>query len=178
MAEPFTGEIRIWACTFPPKDWALCDGTKLSVTQNTALYSLIGATYGGDGRINFSIPDFMDHIPIHQGRGTGLTPRRMGAFFGYLTNDLAVENIPAHNHTMYGEDDEGSTASPNNTFTAEVSRSVQEPIRKFYGTAPPNITMSGNALTNTGGNQIHTNTMPTLPMRYYICLKGVYPSRG
>ncbi len=178
MAEPFTGEIRIWACAFAPKNWAECSGGNLPLAQNTALYSLIGTTFGGDGQTTFGIPNFMDHIPIHQGRGKGLTARRLGSFFGFLNNDLNIDTIPAHNHTMYGEDDQGSTASPDNTLTAEVSTSVPEPNRKFYGTAPPNITMSANALTDTGGSQIHTNTMPTLPIRYYICLKGVFPSRG
>ncbi len=172
MSQPFIGEIRMWACNFAPRTWANCDGQLMVIAQNTALFSLIGTIYGGDGRTSFALPNLQGRIPLHQGRGPGLTPLTIGQPFGDETITLNTQNIPSHSHQMRGESTAGTTADPANNFTAELPVGINA-----YSTNS-SLVMNSAAIGNTGSGQAHNNMMPFLTIRFCIALQGLYPSRN
>lgn len=175
MSEPFTAEIRIFAGNFAPRGWAFCDGQLLPVSQNTALFSLIGTTYGGDGRSTTALPNLQGRAAMHPGRGPGLTARRLGQRGGVEMVTLSEAQMPNHNHTMMAVVNQGAVKTPSNTRTLARSR---------FGTAyqsntSSNLTaMADQALPNTGGSQPHNNLQPFLAMNFIIALVGLYPSRS
>jgi microcystin-dependent protein len=178
MSEPFIGEIRLWALNYAPAGWAHCDGTLLQVSQNTALFSLIGTTYGGDGRTTFALPDLRGRVPIHQGQGVGLNARNIGQKGGTETVVLTTNQMPVHRHNLYGEDDVGTTAKPGfDVLPGEFE--INGKAIDFYSNSAASRTLNANhALTNTGGNMGHENRMPYLTMNYCIALTGIYPTRN
>ncbi|WP_286265891.1 phage tail protein [Thalassotalea atypica] len=169
MSEPFIAEIRIFAGNFAPRSWAFCDGQLLPVAQNTALFSLIGTTYGGDGRTTTALPNLQGRAPMHPGRGPGLTARRLGERIG--TNDvtLTTNQLPPHSHTL--------NSFPTASATSP-SAAVGIGAAPMYASDTDVTNMAVGTLENAGGNQPHNNMQPFLGMYFIIALQGLYPSRS
>lgn len=173
MAEPFIGEIRMFGGNFAPRGWALCDGQLLAVSQNDALFSLLGTIYGGDGRTTFGLPDMRGRVPVHEGSTPGLTPKRLGQKGGVEAVTLTANEIPQHDHAMSASTDVGSSDSPAGNYVAENSRT-----RLYRNVSSATAPMAGDFLGNAGGGQPHNNMMPFTCVNYIIALVGVYPSRS
>lgn len=174
MSEPFVAEIRIFAGNFAPRSWAFCNGQLLPIAQNTALFSLIGTTYGGDGRSTTALPNLQGRAPMHPGRGPGLTDRRLGQRGGVETVTLSEAQMPNHNHTLIGREEDGQRNVPTDQYLG-----VTEAAQQVYNTAASNLVpMAEQALPNSGGSQAHNNVQPYLTMNYIIALQGLYPSRS
>lgn len=173
MSEPFIGEIRPMAITFVPRNWAECDGALLPVSQNTALFSILGTTYGGDGRTTFGLPNLQDRMPMHAGRGPGLTQRRLGAAVGVPSVALTEQQMPAHSHQV-------GALGPANTNAPGGAGPATAPTVTQYTTPGTGTTvdMADGALATTGGGQAHDNQQPFLAIRFFIALQGLYPSRS
>ena len=171
MSEPFIGEIRIFAGNFAPRSWAFCDGQLLAVSQNDALFSLLGTIYGGDGRTTFGLPDLRGRVPVHQGQGPGLESYRIGAKGGRETVTLNVNDLPAHTHLPVGQSSAGSSPIPEGKVWAA------SPDVSPFSDQPPGATMHPEAVGDTGGGQSHHNIPPFLGVYFIICLFGIYPSR-
>ena len=171
MSEPFVGEIRMFAGNFAPRGWAFCDGQLLAVSQNDALFSLLGTIYGGDGRTTFGLPDMRGRIPVHAGSGPGLAPRRLGAKGGSENVTLTVNQLPSHTHTGRGSGENGSDPNPNANFLASST------VVQAYATETPDTNFAAHAVTEVGGSRNHTNMMPYVCIHFIIALFGIYPSR-
>ena len=171
MSEPFVGEIRMFAGNFAPRGWAFCDGQLLAVSQNDALFSLLGTIYGGDGRTTFGLPDLRGRLPIHAGHGPGLSERRLGAKAGEESVSLTVNQLAAHGHTAMASTAAGSQSDPDGQFLGA------SPNVRVFRPQDPNAPMNAGSLTNVGGSQAHTNVMPFLCLHFIIALVGIYPSR-
>lgn len=170
MSEPFVGEIRMFAGNFAPRGWAFCDGQLLAVSQNDALFSLLGTIYGGDGRTTFGLPDMRGRIPIHAGHGPGLSERRLGAKAGAENVTLTVNQLPSHSHTFQASTNIPSDRSPNSQVTGQT-------LEDTYINDTPLVNMSTSAVSKVGGSRSHTNLMPFLCVHFIIALVGIYPSR-
>ncbi len=171
MSEPFVGEIRMFAGNFAPQGWAFCDGQLLAISENDALFSLLGTTYGGDGQTTFGLPDLRGRLPIHAGNGPGLSPRRLGSTGGSESVTLTTNQLPSHTHGATGSGASGTDPNPAGNFLAGstvVSPYVQE---------TPDTPFAAAAITATGGSQSHMNLMPYLCVNFIIALFGIYPSR-
>jgi len=173
MSEPFVAEIRIFAGNFAPRGWAFCDGQLLPVSQNTALFSLIGTTYGGDGRTTTALPNLQGRAPMHPGRGPGLTSRRLGQRGGTERVTLTEAQMPNHTHSLQASTRPGEENDPNNQYWARTLNFQYAP-----GSAGATATMADAALPSTGGSQAHNNMQPFLTMNFIIALVGLYPSRS
>lgn len=171
MSEPFVGEIRMFAGNFAPRGWAFCDGQLLAVSQNDALFSLLGTIYGGDGRTTFGLPDMRGRIPIHAGTGPGLSPRRLGAKAGAENETLTVNQLPSHGHTMSMSSGPANVPNPNNAIVG-----TNNVIEMFTGDTA-DVNMSSVSIGQVGGSRSHTNMMPYLCVNFIIALFGIYPSR-
>ncbi len=177
MSEPFIAEIRIFAGNFAPRGWAFCDGQLLPVATNTALFSLIGTTYGGDGRTTTALPNLQGRAPMHPGRGPGLTSRRLGAKVGVETVSLSEAQIPSHTHTAKAVTSSGAAGPPTNT--SSLARSFPVASRAYQSDIATNLVdMASETLSTTGGGEAHANTQPYLTMNFIIALVGTYPSRS
>lgn len=174
MSEPFIAEIRIFAGNFAPRSWAFCDGQLLPISQNTALFSLIGTTYGGDGRTTTALPNLEGRAPMHPGRGPGLTARRLGQRIGTQTVTLSEAQIPSHTHTLRGAGSRGATATPSTT----TAFAEGFPTESYRRTETNLVDMSSQTLSTTGGGQAHDNVQPYLVLNFIIALQGLYPSRS
>lgn len=175
MSEPFVAEIRIFAGNFAPRGWAFCNGQLLPISQNTALFSLIGTTYGGDGRSTTALPNLQGRAPMHPGRGPGLTSRRLGERGGTETVTLSEAQMPQHSHAMRAAN------VPFGTLQAPASnRTLARPGsgNAYHSPSTPETTLSSQALSNTGGSQPHDNLQPFLTINFIIALQGLYPSRS
>ncbi len=176
MSEPFIAEIRIFAGNFAPRGWAFCDGQLLPVAENTALFSLIGTTYGGDGRTTTALPNLQGRAPMHPGRGPGLTSRRLGEKVGVETVTLSEAQIPSHSHTARGTTSGADPGPPTNT--SSLGR-MSGTVRGFQDNTTSNLVdMASETLSTTGGGQSHTNLQPYLTLNFIIALVGLYPSRS
>lgn len=173
MSEPFVAEIRIWANNFAPRGWAFCDGQLLPISQNTALFSLIGTTYGGDGRTTTALPNLQGRAPMHPGRGPGLTDRRLGQRGGVDSVTLTEAQMPNHTHTVRASSDAGEENSPSGQVTA-TTRANQ----RIYAPAANLVAMADQAIVPQGGSQAHNNLQPLLTLNFCIALVGLYPSRS
>jgi microcystin-dependent protein len=173
MSEPFIAEIRIFAGNFAPRSWAFCDGQLLPVSQNTALFSLIGTTYGGDGRSTTALPNMQGRAPMHPGRGPGLTSRRLGQRGGVEMVTLTEAQMANHNHTMYASGENGEQG----TFAAGVALARSRGGMLYHSNTNANLSPMA-PLPDTGGSQPHNNLQPFLTMNFIIALQGLYPSRG
>ncbi len=171
MSEPFVGEIRMFAGNFAPRGWAFCDGQLLAVSQNDALFSLLGTIYGGDGRTTFGLPDLRGRIPIHAGTGPGLSPRRLGAKAGSEEETLTVNQLPSHPHVLQATTAAGVDNNPQGKMFAE------SPSVDWYFETDPSLNMATSAISSVGGSQSHLNLMPFLCVNFIIALFGIYPSR-
>jgi len=173
MADPFVAEIRIFPFNFAPKGWAWCDGQLLPLSQNTALFSLLGTTYGGDGKSNFALPDLQGRAPMHPGQGPGLSLHDLGETGGTETVSLLESEIPAHAHTLQCLNPAGNRTTPvGNTIARTVGAT---PYLPPAGAALVN--MAPEALPPAGGDQPHNNMQPYLTLYFNIALQGVYPPR-
>jgi microcystin-dependent protein len=169
MSEPFLAEIRIVGFTFAPRGWALCDGQILPIAQNQSLYSLLGTTYGGDGRTSFALPDLRGRVPIHTGASNGAN-HPLGSKGGEETHTLTAAEMTQHTHTIQASADASASQDPTNNVLA---RSGQ-----IYGGASNLVDMVSGTLANAGGGQAHENTQPYLALNFCIALQGVWPSRN
>lgn len=173
MADPFVAEIRIFPFNFAPKGWAWCDGQLLPLSQNTALFSLLGTTYGGDGKSNFALPDLQGRAPMHPGQGPGLSLHDLGETGGSETVTLLESEIPAHSHALM------SLGAPGNR-TNPVGNTIARPATGLAFVAPagaPLVSMAPEALAPAGGDQPHNNLQPYLTFYFCIALQGVFPPR-
>ena len=171
MAEPFVGEIRMFAGNFAPRGWAFCDGQLLAVSQNDALFSLFGTIYGGDGRTTFGLPDLRGRIPIHAGTGPGLSPRRLGEKSGAENVTLSPGELPPHSHPVRTSTAAGTDNVPTDEYLGASSNV------RLYRPQPPDVAMSADSITAAGGGQQHNNVMPFLCINFIVALVGIYPSR-
>ena len=171
MSEPFLAEIRLVGFNFAPRGWAFCDGQILPINQNQSLYSLLGTTYGGDGRTSFALPDLRGRTPIHTG-SDGFGPfHSLGSKSGEETNTLNVAEMPNHQHSLHASNSDGNNVSPTNNVLA---REVGKP----YST-PSNLTnMNSAIIASVGGGQAHNNMMPYIAVNFCIALQGLFPSRN
>jgi microcystin-dependent protein len=176
MADPFVAEIRIFPFNFAPKGWAWCDGQLLPISQNTALFSLLGTTYGGNGKSNFALPDLQGSAPMHPGQGPGLSLHDLGETGGSDTVTLLESEIPAHTHTLQAINAPGNAQFP--TPATAFARSSGGNAYVNTPTAVQLTPLSPAAVAPTGGDQPHNNLMPYLTFYFCIALQGVFPPRG
>ncbi|MCB1605554.1 MAG: phage tail protein [Xanthomonadales bacterium] len=169
MSEPFIAEIRIFAGDFAPSGWAFCDGQLLPISQNTALFSLIGTTYGGDGKSTTALPNLQDRVPMHPGQGPGLSNRRLGETGGVDSVTLSEAQIPAHSHGWRAAVDPADLQSPG------PNRSMTRSSVNAYAPPPADTGLAPEMLRAQGGGQPHNNRQPYLGLNYIIALQGVYP---
>lgn len=174
MADPFVAEIRIFPFNFAPKGWAWCDGQLLPLSQNTALFSLLGTTYGGNGKSNFALPDLQGRAPMHPGQGPGLSLHDLGETGGSETVTLLESEIPAHSHALQAQNAPADTNLPAGDSIARVIGAT--PYLPPAGA--PLVALSDQALAPAGGDQPHNNLQPFLTFYFSIALQGVFPPRG
>ena len=169
MAEPFIGQIQSFGFNFAPRNWAMCNGQLLSIAQNTALFSLLGTTYGGNGQTTFALPDLRGRTSLHQGQGPGLTNRTIGEVSGSETVTLIITEMPMHNHLVNASAGTKLNAIPasNNLGGATI-----------YTNAALDSVMDPVMITPTGGSQPHQNMQPYLVINWCIALQGIFPSRN
>jgi microcystin-dependent protein len=165
MAEPFLSEIRIMSFVFAPKGWALCNGQLLPINQNQALFSLLGTTFGGDGRTNFALPDLRARAPIHAGSGHTLGERG-----GEQAHTLSIAEVPTHTHVLNGSSNVGTTPVPGGNLLA------REPGFLYHSSDGNAAAMNAASVSNTGGSQAHLNMQPFLTLSFCIALQGIFPS--
>jgi microcystin-dependent protein len=182
MSQPFVAEIRIFAFNFAPKGWAFCAGQILPLSQNTALFSLLGTTYGGDGKSNFALPNLQGSVPIEQGQGPGLSLYDLGQQGGSENVTLLQTELPGHNHTLVATTTVGTTQTANGSQLARgmTGNKQNSNIAKIYS---PNANLATkalgvNAMGFTGSSFPHNNMMPYLTLNFCIALQGVFPPRG
>jgi microcystin-dependent protein len=172
MSDAFIGEIRAFAGNFAPAGWALCNGQLLPISQNTALFSLLGTTYGGDGKSNFALPNLQGSMPLGAGAGPGLTPRNLGETGGEVNHALSLSEMPPHNHAVQ------SAAAPDSTQptpTSLLSRSGDN-AALYHGPTNP-AAMAAVAVQANGAGWPHNNLPPVLALNFIIAMQGIFPSR-
>jgi microcystin-dependent protein len=173
--DPFVAEIRIFPFNFAPKGWAFCDGQILPLSQNTALFSLLGTTYGGDGKSNFALPNMQGNVPMQPGQGPGLSLHDLGETGGSETVTLLESEIPSHAHQLMGSSVQSSKPNPAGNALCRVSSGATPYVAPA---GAPLANFSDKALTPAGGDQPHNNMMPYLTLNFCIALQGVFPPRG
>jgi microcystin-dependent protein len=173
MATPFVGEIRIFGFSFAPQNWAFCNGQIQAISQNTALFSILGTTYGGNGTSTFALPNLQSCVPVHQGQGPGLSDYVLGEFTGTETVTLLSTELAPHNHPAGCSNLDGDSLTPAGNVPAKDAAGGNN---LFTTTA--NATMNALSVGVTGGGQAHNNLQPYLALNYCICLFGTFPSRN
>ncbi len=179
MADAYIGEIRLFGGGFAPRGWALCNGQTLSISQYQPLYSLLGTTWGGDGRQTFAVPDLRGRVPVSMGQGVKLTPRSLGQYGGSETVQLALTQIPVHGHALTGTTRDATTQTPGSTLihATVAGTPTGGPAATGYvvNAAATKRTLNAASLAQSGSGGAHNNQMPTLTLTYIICLLGLYP---
>jgi microcystin-dependent protein len=175
MSDPFVGEIRPVGFNFPPVGWAFCNGQILSIAQNTALFSLLGTFYGGNGTSNFALPNLQGNVALGMGQGVGLSPYSIGEAVGSATVALGVAQLASHNHTAIADSGRGSATSNSPVNNAWAKAGAGDTP---YSSATPNVTLSANSTTTAGGGGPHNNMMPYLTINFVIALQGIFPQRS
>jgi microcystin-dependent protein len=174
MSAPFVGEIRIFAGNFPPRNWAFCNGQLLAISQNTALFSLLGTTYGGNGTSNFALPNLQGCAPMHAGQGPGLTDRVLGELSGSPTVTLLTTEVPQHSHTYTaGSGSRGNVAAITGNVNSDAAFQTN-----IYGPTADSTLMSPTMLTPLPASQPHENMQPYLALNFIIALAGIFPARN
>lgn len=169
MSEPYLGEIRMFGGNFAPEGWAFCNGQLLSISQNDALYNLLGTTYGGDGVNTFALPDLQGRLPVHTGQSSASgSTYVLGQKAGTESVTLMTNQLPAHSHLAHGSSLTGTANSPENAFWAASDKNL-------YSDGASDVTLNAAAIGATGGSQPHDNMMPYLAVSFIISLSGVYP---
>lgn len=171
--EPYIGEIRIFSCNFAPKGWAFCNGQPLAISQNTALFSLLGTTYGGDGRTTFNLPDLRDRVPLFWGQAPGLSAYTIGEVGGTDTVTLLLNQLATHNHQPMAASGNGQSSPVGNAWGTGAGR-TPPPV---YVSGTPNTSMAASILNPTGGSLPHANVQPYLTLNFCIALQGIFPPR-
>ncbi|MBK1670379.1 phage tail protein [Rhodovibrio sodomensis] len=176
MAEPYISQIIMFGGNYSIRQYANCDGQLLPISQNQALFSLLGTTYGGDGRTSFGLPDLRGRVPTAQGQGPGLTPYPLGSRFGVEDVTLTVNQLPSHTHAAMANS--GSADSPDPTNRLLAPGTADGNAVSQFSDQSPTANMSSAAVQRTGGSQSHTNMMPSLVINFQIALQGLFPSRS
>lgn len=171
MSEPFLAEVRMVGFNFAPRGWAFCDGQILPINQNQSLYSLLGTTYGGDGRTSFALPDLRGRTPIHVGRSNGGDDHKLGSKGGQETVTLDAATMPQHDHVAQASTDENGTTTANGNVLARA-------LQALYANPPADTPIVGSTMANVGGGQSHDDMQPYLAVNYCIALQGLFPSRN
>jgi microcystin-dependent protein len=173
MSEPFLGELKLVPYNFAPRGWAACNGQVLSISQNTALFSLLGTTYGGNGETTFCLPDLRSRVPIHYGQGPGLSPYSLGQAGGEESVTLTTQEMPEHNHLVQASNTFGNNVSPNGAVAARAHKTLR------YAPSPDgNTFMNESMITPVGQSLPHDNIQPYLVLQWIIALEGIFPSRN
>ena len=178
MSSPFVAEIRIFGFNFPPTGWAFCDGQLMPISQNTALFSLLGTTYGGDGKSTFALPDMQGNAPMQPGQGSGLSDRFLGETAGEQFVTLNQSEMPAHSHSASANnsDNSGNNLSPVNAVWGNAG-ARRSPVNLYASAGPASVQMSLFTLSIAGGSLAHNNMPPYLVLNFCIALQGVFPPR-
>jgi microcystin-dependent protein len=171
MSEPFLAEVRMVGFNFAPRGWAFCDGQILPINQNQSLYSLLGTTYGGDGRTSFALPDIRGRVPIHVGQSDGGQNHTLGQKSGEETHTLAANEMPQHSHVAQATNNPSADDNPTNRVLGQAGTSV-------YAAHTTSVAMGSSMVANVGGGQAHENMQPYLAVNYCIALQGLFPSRN
>lgn len=178
MTDPFIGEIRIFAGNFAPRNWAFCDGSTLNISQNTALYSILGTTYGGNGRTTLGLPDLQGRAPMHAGSGTGLSRRTLGEKGGAETQTFTEAHMPSHTHSEVAVPQNRRTSS-GSTIPTNHALGLIDDSQDIYGDPNDLVDMASTSITSTGGGSgSRSNMQPFLAVNYIIALEGIFPNRG
>lgn len=177
MPDPFLGEIRMFAGNFAPRNWALCDGQLLPIAQNTALFSLLGTEFGGDGRTTFGLPDLRGRSPVHVGTGPGLSPVGLGDSGGAEEQTLTENQLPAHNHPLNGLTTDADQTAPTGGVPAVPSDTAPTTLQ-VYGSGTPDTTLASDAVGDTGAGQPVDVRSPYQAVHFIIALQGQFPSRS
>jgi microcystin-dependent protein len=172
MADPFVAEIRIFPFNFAPKGWAFCDGQLLPISQNTALFSLLGTFYGGDGKSTFALPNLQGSAPMHPGQGPGLSLHDLGESGGSDTVTLLATEMPAHSHGLMADSVPGTKSQPTDNALARASGATP-----YIAAGGATVAMSDSTIAPVGGDQPHNNMQPYLTLNFCIALQGIYPPR-
>lgn len=172
MSEPFLGEIRIFSGNFAPSGWALCNGQLMPIAQATALFSLLGTSYGGDGRTNFALPNLQGSVPMHQGQGPGLSQRQLGETGGEASVTLNMNQMPAHAHVL------NSSASPSTGVPSSTVALSSVSGGAFVYRIPVNTTLMAQSVSFVGASGAHNNLQPYLGLTFIIALQGIFPPRS
>jgi microcystin-dependent protein len=180
MADPFLAEIKMFGSNFAPVGWAFCNGQLLAIAQNTALFSLLGTTYGGNGTTTFALPDFRSRAPVHMGQGVGLSNYVLGEETGTETVSLNITQIPQHNHLLSVSNATASVSDPTNAFPAQVNGGTPRApvVVNAYAAASSGATFAATAISTAGGSTPHSNIQPVLAVSFIIALQGIFPSRN
>jgi len=174
--DPLIGQIIMFAGNFEPQGWAFCNGQLLPIAQNTALFSILGTTYGGNGTTTFGLPNLQGRVPMHWGNGAGLTPRSLGETAGEENVTLLAAQMPAHTHSLAANSSNGDQPSPSSNVPAVVNDGGRTQYPGYSST--PNATMAQAAISITGGSQPHDNLQPFQCVSFIIALTGIFPSRN
>lgn len=174
MSEPFLGEIRMFGGNFAPRGWAMCNGQILAISTNTALFALLGTTYGGNGQTTFALPDLRGRVPIHMGQGPGLSPYSEGQQGGVENVTLTTTQMPVHTHTAHPNSRSGNVSDPQDSVPAQTP--IENPI--YRATADPAAFLDAGFIGTAGGSQPHQNIQPYLVINFIIALQGIFPSRN
>ena len=172
MAEPFIGEIRLFGFNFAPVGWAMCNGQLLSISQNTALFSLLGTYYGGDGQTTFGLPDLRGRVPLNMGQAPGLSSYSIGESGGNETVTLSGSQLPSHTHALQGSDAQAATDRPDGAVLGRPTAG------NIYASPPGNVALDQSAIAGSGGGQPVAIRAPYLALNFCIALQGIFPSRG
>jgi microcystin-dependent protein len=181
MSDFFVGQITAFGGNFAPKNWATCSNQTIAISQNTALFSILGTTYGGNGTTTFCLPDLRGRVAMGSGTGPGLTPRVLGELSGVENVTLLTTQMPAHNHALNATTAAATGASPQNTIlsTSNGADGDGNPFTvQIYGPTPASTTLNPASIGIAGGSQPHNNMQPYLALTYIICIYGIYPSRN
>lgn len=173
MSEPFLSELRLVSFNFAPKGWTMCNGALLPINQNQALFSLLGTTYGGDGRVNFQLPNLQGRVPIHMGAGHTLGERG-----GEEAHTVTISEMPGHTHQMIATSNQANATKPAGHVLGATVSPGSGPTLTIYGGAANSVAMNPAIIPNVGGSQPHTNLQPFLVLNWIIALQGIFPSQN